>query len=63
MIYNKKIILKIDLETLPIGMSCMNFLEHLFSHNSHGLVVIILACGAGSPGSNPGWEICGMEEE
>jgi hypothetical protein len=32
----------------------MNFLEHLFVHVSHSLVVRILANGAGSPGSNPG---------
>jgi hypothetical protein len=32
----------------------MNFLEHLFLHVSHSLVVRILANGAGDPGSNPG---------
>ncbi len=32
----------------------MNFLEHLFLHVSHSLVVRILANGAGGPSSNPG---------
>jgi hypothetical protein len=41
----------------------MNFLEHLFLHVSHSLVVRILANGAGGPGSNPGGVTCGMEEE
>jgi hypothetical protein len=39
---------------MTIGMSCMNFLEHLFLHVSHSLVVRILANGAGGLGSNPG---------
>ncbi len=55
--------LKIDLETLTIGMSCMNFLEHQFLHVSHSLVVRMLAYGAGGPGSNPGGVTCGMGEE
>jgi hypothetical protein len=63
MIKNKEIILKIDLETLTIGMSCTNFVGNLFLHVSHGLVVRILASGAGSPGSNPGGVIYGIEEE
>ncbi len=41
----------------------MNFLEHLFLHVSHSLVVRILANGAGDPGSNPGWVTSGMGEE
>jgi hypothetical protein len=41
----------------------MNFLGNLFLHVSHGLVVSILASGAGGPGSNPGGVMCGMEEE
>jgi hypothetical protein len=41
----------------------MNFLEHLFLHVSHSLVVRILANGAGGPGSNPGGVTCGMGEE
>jgi hypothetical protein len=53
MIENKKIILKIYLETLTIGMSCMNFLGNSFSHVNHGLVIRILAGGAGGLGSNP----------
>jgi hypothetical protein len=32
----------------------MNFLEHLFLHVSHSLVVRILASSAGDLGSNPG---------
>ncbi len=32
----------------------MNFLEHLYLHVSHSLVVRILTSGAGDPGSNPG---------
>ncbi len=63
MISNKEIILKIDLETLTIGMSCMSSLEHLFPHVSHSLVVRILAYGAGGPGSNPGGVTYGMGEE
>ena len=63
MIENKEIILKIDLETLTIGMSCMNFLEHHMSHVSHSLVVRILANGAGGLGSNPGGVTCGIGEE
>ena len=41
----------------------MNFLEHLFLHVSHSLVVRILANGAGGLGSNPGGVTCGMGEE
>ena len=41
----------------------MNFLEHLFLHVSHSLVVRILAIGAGGPGLNPGGVTCGMGEE
>jgi hypothetical protein len=41
----------------------MNFLEHLFLHVSHSLVVRILASGAGSPGSNPDGVTCGIGEE
>ncbi len=44
-------------------MSCINFLEHLFLHISHSLVVRILANSAGDPGSNPGGVTCGMGEE
>ncbi len=44
-------------------MSCINFLEHLFLHISHSLVVRTLAIGAGGLGSNPGGVTCGMEEE
>jgi hypothetical protein len=58
-----KIILKIDLETLTIGMSCINFLEHLILHVSHSLVVRILASGAGGLDSNPGGVTCGIGEE
>jgi hypothetical protein len=54
MILNKEIILKIDLETLTIGKSCMNFLKQPLLQVSHSLVVRILASGAGGPGSNPG---------
>jgi hypothetical protein len=63
MIYNKEIILKIVLDTLTIGMSCMNFLEHLILHVSHRLVVRILATGSGGPGSNPGGVTCGMGKD
>jgi hypothetical protein len=41
----------------------MNFFGNLFLHVSHGLVVIILASGAGGPGSNPGGVPCGIVEE
>jgi hypothetical protein len=41
----------------------MNFLEHLFLHFSHSLVVRIVASGAGRPGSNPGGVTCGIGEE
>ena len=41
----------------------MNFLGNLFIHVSHGLVVRILASGAGGPGSNPGGVPCGIVEE
>ena len=44
-------------------MSCMYFLKHLFIQISHSLVVRILACGAGGPGSNPGGVTCGIGEE
>ncbi len=40
----------------------MNFMEHLYLHDSHSLVVRILATGAGGPGSNPGGVTCGMGE-
>jgi hypothetical protein len=63
MIENKELILKIDLETLNIGMSCLNFLGNLFLHDSHGLVARILASRAGGLGSNPGGETCGLEED
>ena len=63
MIENKEIILKIDLETLTIGMSCINFLGNSLLHVSHSQVVRILASGAGGPGSNPGGVPCGMVEE
>jgi hypothetical protein len=41
----------------------MNFLEHLFLHVSHCLVVRILANSAGDPGSKPGGVTYGMGEE
>jgi hypothetical protein len=41
----------------------MNFLGNPFLHVSHGLVVRILASGAGDLGSNPGGVPCGIEEE
>ena len=41
----------------------MNFLGNPFLHVSHGLVVRILASGAGGPGSNPGGVTCGMGKE
>ncbi len=41
----------------------MNFLGNPYLHDSHGLVVRILASGAGGLGSNPGGVICGKEEE
>jgi hypothetical protein len=41
----------------------MNFLGNPFLHVSHGLMVRILASGAGCPGSNPGGVPCGIEEE
>ena len=63
MIENKEIILKIDLETLTIGMSCMDFLGNPFLHVSHGLVVRTLASGAGGPGSNPDGVPCGIVVE
>ncbi len=44
-------------------MSCINFLGNPFSHVSHGLVVRILASGAGGLGSNLGGVPCGIEEE
>jgi hypothetical protein len=51
------------METLTIGMSCINFLEHHFLHVSHSLVVRILANCAGGLGSNPGGVTCGLGEE
>jgi hypothetical protein len=63
MIENKELILKIELETLTIGMSCLNFLGSLFSHDIHDLVARILASGAGDLGSNPGGVTCGLEED
>jgi hypothetical protein len=44
-------------------MSFINFLGNLVLHDSHGLVVRILASGAGGLSSNPGGETCGIEEE
>ena len=44
-------------------MSCINFLGNLILHVSNGLVVRILASGAGGLGSNPGGVPCGMVEE
>jgi hypothetical protein len=41
----------------------MNFLGNSLSHVNHGLVIRILACGAGGPGLNPGGVMCGMEEK
>jgi hypothetical protein len=41
----------------------MNFLENLILHDSHGLVVRILASGAGGLGLNPGGVTCGIDEE
>jgi hypothetical protein len=41
----------------------MNFLEHLFFHDSHSLVVRILASCAGGQGSNPGGVTCGKGED
>ncbi len=41
----------------------MNFLGNIFLHVSHGLVVRILASGAGGPGSNPGGVPSGIEED
>ncbi len=41
----------------------MNFLGNPFLHVSHGLVVRILAYGAGGPDSNPGGVPCGIVEE
>ncbi len=38
-------------------------LGNLCLHSSHGLVVRILASGAGDPGSNPGGVINGIVEE
>jgi hypothetical protein len=52
-----------DLETLTIRMSCMNFLGNQNLHVSHGLMVRILATGAGGLGSNPGGVIYGIGEE
>jgi hypothetical protein len=44
-------------------MSCINFLGNLIKHVSHGLVVRVLASGAGGLGSNSGGVTCGIEEE
>jgi hypothetical protein len=44
-------------------MSCITFLGNLLLHVSHGLVVRILASGAGGPGSNPGEVPCGIVED
>jgi hypothetical protein len=41
----------------------MNFLGTLLSQDSHGLVVRILASGAGDLSSNPGGVTCGINEE
>ena len=41
----------------------MNFLEHLFLHESHSLVVRILTIGARGLGSKPGGVTCGIGEE
>ncbi len=48
---------------MTIGMSCMNFLEHLCLHVSHSLVFRKLATDAGGPGSNPGGVTCCIGEE
>jgi hypothetical protein len=63
MIENKELILKIDLETLTIGMSCLNFLGNRFLHVGHGLVDRIHASGAGCLGSIPGGVTCGKKED
>ena len=41
----------------------MSFLGNLFLHDSHGLVVRILASGAGGLSSNPGEVTFGTDEE
>jgi hypothetical protein len=41
----------------------MNFLGNPILHGSHGLVVRILAAGAGGPGSIPGGVPCGIVDE
>jgi hypothetical protein len=41
----------------------MNFLGNLYVHDSHGLVVRILASSAGDLGSNSGGVTCGIDEE
>jgi len=41
----------------------MSFLGNLLLHDSHRLVVRILASGAGGLGSNPGGVTCGIDEE
>jgi len=41
----------------------MNFFGNHFLHDSHSLVVRILASGAGGLGSNPGGVTCGIDEE
>ncbi len=63
MIENKTFILKIDLETLTIGMSCLNSLGKILVYVSHSLVVRIPASGAGGLGSYPGGVTCDIEEK
>jgi hypothetical protein len=41
----------------------MNFLGNIFSHDSHSLVVRILASGSGGLGSNSGGVTYGIEEK
>ncbi len=41
----------------------MNFLGYLYLHDSHDLVVRILASGADGLGSNPGGVTWGINEE
>ncbi len=41
----------------------MSFLGNMFLHDSHDLVVRILASGAGGLGSIPGGGTCGIDEE
>jgi hypothetical protein len=44
-------------------MSCINFLGNPFLHDNHGLVVRILASGAGGLDLTPGGVTCGIDEE